>query len=79
MRIANQMRRDLEFMQSPGDWPRWPLLPLVHRTLPLEADNPPVLLICKPKSSRLECGNTLRPKPSHFGPHLACCNTFRSA
>jgi hypothetical protein len=26
------LNRDLAMMQSPSDWPRWPLLPLVRRT-----------------------------------------------
>lgn len=25
------LSRDLAFMQSPDEWPRWPLLPLVRR------------------------------------------------
>jgi hypothetical protein len=40
----NDRQRDLDFMQSPGKWPKWPLLPLAHRTLPMADDTFTALL-----------------------------------
>jgi hypothetical protein len=69
---AERIARDLAFMQTPSEWPRWPLLPLVHRQLGwgdrkgcalLFADGRPVIyfanLLMLPKASGQTWGELL--------------------